>query len=122
MAPLITIHELQRIARLSETITDSSLSTDRGQIDLRRMIFQLGRPSAGLRSDAVTGTPSSEAFLRHHSTLEPFLESDSGLAQQVSKRQLCVLPPRIGQVLRDEFAEAQPFVQLPDQNQTSVGK
>ena len=33
-----------------------------------------------------------------------------GLAQEVSKGQPCVLSPRIGQVLFDEFPESQMFV------------
>ena len=45
-----------------------------------------------------------------------------GLAQQVRQRKLGVLPvPRVGQVLGDEFAEAQTFVQLAHQNQTTIG-
>jgi hypothetical protein len=43
------------------------------------------------------------------------------LPQQVSKRQLCVLPPRVGQVLVGEFAESLTFVQLPHQNQATIG-
>lgn len=43
------------------------------------------------------------------------------LAQQVSQRQLGVLPPRIGQVLRDEVAESQTFVLLAYQNQATIG-
>ena len=45
-----------------------------------------------------------------------------GLAQKVRQRKLGVLPmPRVGQVLGDEIAEAQAFVQLADQNQAAVG-
>jgi hypothetical protein len=43
------------------------------------------------------------------------------LPQQVSEGQLGVLPPRVGQVLLDEFAESQAFVQLPHQNQATIG-
>jgi hypothetical protein len=39
---------------------------------------------------------------------------------QVRKGQLCVLPPGVGQVLFDEFAESQTFVQLPHQNQAAA--
>ncbi|HUE02781.1 MAG TPA: hypothetical protein VMR62_24660 [Bryobacteraceae bacterium] len=45
-----------------------------------------------------------------------------GLAEQIGERKLGVLPaPRITQVLSDQFAEAQTFVQLAHQNQTAVG-
>jgi hypothetical protein len=43
------------------------------------------------------------------------------LSPQVGEGQARILRPRVRQVLLDEFAEAQPFVQFPDQNQTSVG-
>src|SRR6266849_2693843 len=43
------------------------------------------------------------------------------LPQQVGEGQARILRPRVRQVLLDEFAETQPLVQLPDQNQTSVG-
>ena len=43
-----------------------------------------------------------------------------GLPQQVSQRQSNVLAPRIGQVLFDEFTEAQTFVQLPNQDQAAI--
>src|SRR2546425_2251686 len=39
----------------------------------------------------------------------------------IGEGQARILRPRVRQVLLDEFAEAPPFVQLPDQNQTSVG-
>ena len=44
-----------------------------------------------------------------------------GLAQQVRQRKLRVLPARIGQVLGDQFAKAQSFIQFADQNQAAVG-
>jgi hypothetical protein len=46
----------------------------------------------------------------------------SGVFDQTSaKGQLCVLPPRVGQVLVGEFAESLTFVQLPHQNQATIG-
>jgi len=43
-------------------------------------------------------------------------------AQQVGQRELPVFPaPRVGQVLGDEFAEAQTFVHLAHENQAAVG-
>ena len=45
-----------------------------------------------------------------------------GLAEQIGERKLGVLPaPRITQVLGDQFAEAQPFIQLAHQNEAPVG-
>ncbi len=44
-----------------------------------------------------------------------------GLPQQAGEGKARILGPRVRQVLLDEFAEAQPFVQLQDQNQTSTG-
>jgi len=41
--------------------------------------------------------------------------------QTSAKGQLGVLPPRVGQVLLDEFAESQTFVQLPHQDQATIG-
>jgi transposase len=35
-------------------------------------------------------------------------------------RQLRVLPPRVGQVLFDKFAESQPLIQFPHENQATV--
>jgi hypothetical protein len=44
-----------------------------------------------------------------------------GLAQQVRQRKLRVFPtPWVGQVLFDELVHSQVFVQLSDQNQTSI--
>ena len=42
------------------------------------------------------------------------------LPHQVGQRQLGVLSARVGQVPFDEFAEAQPFIQLPHQEQAAV--
>ena len=36
-----------------------------------------------------------------------------GLPKQIRKRQTCVRPTRIGQVLLDQFAETQAFIQFP---------
>jgi hypothetical protein len=45
-----------------------------------------------------------------------------GLAQQVRQRKWRVLPASsVGQVLGDEIAEAQTFVQLTHQNQATIG-
>ena len=45
-----------------------------------------------------------------------------GLAEQIDERKLGVLPaPRITQVLGDQFAEAQPFIQLTNQDKATVG-
>jgi hypothetical protein len=41
--------------------------------------------------------------------------------QQVGEGQTRILRPRVRQALLEEFAKAQPFVQLPNQNQTCVG-
>jgi glutaredoxin 2 len=43
------------------------------------------------------------------------------LPQQVSEGQAHVLSPRVGQMLLDEFAESQAFVQLAHQNQATIG-
>jgi hypothetical protein len=43
------------------------------------------------------------------------------LPQQVGEEQTHILLPRLRQVLLDEFAEAQLFLQLQHQNHTSVG-
>jgi len=46
----------------------------------------------------------------------------AGVFDQTSAEgQLGVLPPRVGQVLLDEFAESPTFVQLPHQNQATIG-
>jgi hypothetical protein len=42
------------------------------------------------------------------------------LPQQVSKGQLGVLPPRVLQVLLDEFAESRTFVQLPHRDHATA--
>ena len=43
------------------------------------------------------------------------------LPHEVGQRQLRVLSARVGQVPFHEFAEAQPFIQLPHQEQAAVG-
>ncbi len=43
------------------------------------------------------------------------------LPDQIGERELGVRAPRVGQVLRDEVAEAQPFVELADEDQTAIG-
>jgi hypothetical protein len=44
------------------------------------------------------------------------------LPQQIGQWELCVLTPTgIGQLLPDEFAESQAFVQLLDENQATIG-
>jgi hypothetical protein len=44
-----------------------------------------------------------------------------GLAEQIGKSKLGVLPaPQIAQVLGDQFAEAQPFIQFTHQNESTV--
>ncbi len=43
------------------------------------------------------------------------------LPDQVGERELGVRAPRVGQVLRDEVAEAQPFVELAHEDQTAIG-
>jgi len=45
-----------------------------------------------------------------------------GLPQQVRKGEPRILCPSVRQVPVDEFAETQSFVQLPHQNQTSIGR
>jgi hypothetical protein len=82
------------------------------------------------------GHPTIPSFLRADQSerrvlREPFSVVDiliprdaavDGLAEQIGERKLGVLPaPRITQVLGDQFAEAQTFVQLAHQNQTAVG-
>jgi hypothetical protein len=45
-----------------------------------------------------------------------------GLAEQIGERKLRILPaPWVSQVLGNQFAEAQPFIQLTNQNETAVG-
>jgi hypothetical protein len=63
-------------ARIGSLIHPKSFQVN--QIVLRRIIFQLGRPTARFAL-TVTGTPSSEAFLGHHSILEPFLRPTASL-------------------------------------------
>ena len=43
------------------------------------------------------------------------------LPQQVRERKPSIVCPRIGQVLVNEFAESQTLIQLPDQNQSTIG-
>jgi len=43
------------------------------------------------------------------------------LSDQVSEREVGVLAARIGDVLRDQVAEALPLVKLPDEEQATVG-
>jgi hypothetical protein len=43
------------------------------------------------------------------------------LPQQISEGQARILRPTIGELLSDEVAESQAFVQLPNQNQTTFG-
>jgi hypothetical protein len=43
------------------------------------------------------------------------------LPDQVGERKLGVLAPRIGHVLRDQVAEAQPLVQLAHEDQAAIG-
>jgi hypothetical protein len=41
--------------------------------------------------------------------------------QAITEGQLGVLPPRVGQVLLDEFAESETVVQVPHQAQATIG-
>jgi hypothetical protein len=43
------------------------------------------------------------------------------LPDQVGQSELCVLAPGVSQVRRDEVAESQTFIQLPHQDQATVG-
>jgi hypothetical protein len=56
-----------------------------------------------------------DIFVARHSAVD-------GLAQEVSQRKLCVLAPAgVGQVLCNEFAQAQTFIQFAHDNQAAVG-
>jgi len=43
------------------------------------------------------------------------------LSAQIGERELGVCSSRVGQVLRDEIAEAQPFVEFAHEDQTAIG-
>jgi hypothetical protein len=43
------------------------------------------------------------------------------LPDEIGERELGVRAPRVGQVLRDEVAEPQTFVELPHEDQAAIG-
>jgi hypothetical protein len=84
-----------------------------------------GQRDTTLPSFLRTDQPQRRVLREPLGIVDIFVAGDAatdGLAQQVRQRKLRVLPlPRVGQVLDDEIAESQTFVQLTNQNQAAVG-
>jgi hypothetical protein len=82
---------------------------------------EAGRQGCALLSDLLRTKQSGLA--PRLSVVEVFVARQAAvnrLAQQVSQRQVRVLPARAGQALLDESAQSQTFIQHLHQNQATV--